>query len=196
MSWLFTFFRCRFFFSSPPREGVYVYGLYMEGARWDTMQGVIMESHLKELFPMMPVINIRVSWRTTQQLEMQVAAPRCTTGSVTENFACRLSHMINRIYVTCTNVRCTKRECEGPPTYGRSIWRRRISPRNGFWLVWRCFCRYKTRDQIRLLFCSYACACVFSIKWERHSGFVFTGDGWTNFKRRNMCIYTRIVWQL
>lgn len=23
-------------FSSPPREGAYVHGLYMEGARWDT----------------------------------------------------------------------------------------------------------------------------------------------------------------
>lgn len=32
----------------------------MEGARWDTQQGIIMESRLKELHPMMPVINIRV----------------------------------------------------------------------------------------------------------------------------------------
>jgi len=33
----------------------------MEGARWDILQGVIMESKLKELFPQMPVINVRVS---------------------------------------------------------------------------------------------------------------------------------------
>lgn len=33
----------------------------MEGARWDPMQGVIMESNLKELFPLMPIINVRVS---------------------------------------------------------------------------------------------------------------------------------------
>jgi hypothetical protein len=32
----------------------------MEGARWDILQGVIMESKLKELFPEMPVINVRV----------------------------------------------------------------------------------------------------------------------------------------
>lgn len=32
----------------------------MEGARWDTLQGVIMESHHKELFPLMPVVNVRV----------------------------------------------------------------------------------------------------------------------------------------
>lgn len=48
-------------FRSPPREGVYIYGLYMEGARWDAAQGVIAESHLKELFPIMPVIHVKVS---------------------------------------------------------------------------------------------------------------------------------------
>lgn len=32
----------------------------MEGARWDVLQGVILESHLKELFPLLPVINVRV----------------------------------------------------------------------------------------------------------------------------------------
>lgn len=37
-----------------------VHGIFMEGARWDTQQGIIMESRLKELHPMMPVINIRV----------------------------------------------------------------------------------------------------------------------------------------
>ncbi|KAF6202116.1 hypothetical protein GE061_004514 [Apolygus lucorum] len=46
-------------FMSAPREGAYVHGLFMEGGRWDIQQGVIMESKLKELFPSMPVINIR-----------------------------------------------------------------------------------------------------------------------------------------
>ena len=50
-----------YFTSSAPREGAYVHGLFMEGARWDIQQGVIVESRLKELFPNMPVINIRVS---------------------------------------------------------------------------------------------------------------------------------------
>lgn len=44
-----------------PREGAYVHGIFMEGARWDVQQGIIMESRLKELHPSMPVINIRVS---------------------------------------------------------------------------------------------------------------------------------------
>lgn len=47
-------------FSAGPREGAYVHGIFMEGARWDVQQSIIMESKLKELYPQMPVINIRV----------------------------------------------------------------------------------------------------------------------------------------
>ncbi len=43
-------------FSSPPREGSYVHGLFMEGARWDTQTSLIQE---KELTPKMPVIFIK-----------------------------------------------------------------------------------------------------------------------------------------
>lgn len=43
-----------------PREGAYIHGLFMEGARWDAQSGIITESRLKELFPPMPVINVRV----------------------------------------------------------------------------------------------------------------------------------------
>ncbi|XP_037350847.1 dynein axonemal heavy chain 17 isoform X1 [Talpa occidentalis] len=45
--------------TAPPREGSYVYGLFMEGARWDTQTGVISEARLKELTPVMPVIFIK-----------------------------------------------------------------------------------------------------------------------------------------
>lgn len=51
------FFR---FVSAAPREGAYIHGLFMEGARWDIQSGIIVESRLKELFPSMPVINVRV----------------------------------------------------------------------------------------------------------------------------------------
>lgn len=47
--------------SVAPREGAYIHGLFMEGARWDIQSGIIVESRLKELFPSMPVINVRVS---------------------------------------------------------------------------------------------------------------------------------------
>lgn len=53
---------------SAPRDGAYVHGLFMEGARWDIQHGSIMESKLKELFPIMPVVNIRVSGHTMEIL--------------------------------------------------------------------------------------------------------------------------------
>uniref|UniRef100_A0A3B5KZ59 Dynein, axonemal, heavy chain 9 n=1 Tax=Xiphophorus couchianus TaxID=32473 RepID=A0A3B5KZ59_9TELE len=46
-------------FSSPPREGAYIHGLFMEGARWDSQTGLIVDARLKELTPTMPVIFIR-----------------------------------------------------------------------------------------------------------------------------------------
>ncbi|XP_030371689.1 dynein beta chain, ciliary [Scaptodrosophila lebanonensis] len=45
--------------TSPPREGAYVNGLFMEGARWDMKLGTITDAFNKELFPAMPVIFIK-----------------------------------------------------------------------------------------------------------------------------------------
>lgn len=42
-----------------PREGSYIWGLYMEGARWDINLNQIVESKLKELTPPMPVIFVK-----------------------------------------------------------------------------------------------------------------------------------------
>ncbi|XP_015248307.1 PREDICTED: dynein heavy chain 9, axonemal [Cyprinodon variegatus] len=46
-------------FTSPPREGAYIHGLFMEGARWDQQTGLIVDARLKDLTPTMPVIFIR-----------------------------------------------------------------------------------------------------------------------------------------
>ncbi|XP_043921477.1 dynein axonemal heavy chain 11 [Protopterus annectens] len=43
----------------PPREGAYIHGLFMEGARWDLQAGVIAEARLKDLTPSMPVIFVK-----------------------------------------------------------------------------------------------------------------------------------------
>ena len=40
---------------SPPKEGVYVHGLYLEGARWDEKAGVLDDSRPKQLTCRMPV---------------------------------------------------------------------------------------------------------------------------------------------
>ncbi|NWW80460.1 DYH9 protein, partial [Climacteris rufus] len=46
-------------FASAPREGAYVHGLFMEGARWDAQAGVITDARLKELTAAMPVVFIK-----------------------------------------------------------------------------------------------------------------------------------------
>ena len=43
----------------PPADGVYVYGVYLEGARWDEERGQLGESRRGELFSEMPVIHIQ-----------------------------------------------------------------------------------------------------------------------------------------
>ncbi|WAR03796.1 DYHC-like protein [Mya arenaria] len=45
--------------AGPPREGAYIHGLYMEGARWDMQTSMINEARLKELAPPMPVIFLK-----------------------------------------------------------------------------------------------------------------------------------------
>ncbi|XP_072155544.1 dynein beta chain, ciliary isoform X1 [Bemisia tabaci] len=62
-------------FSGAPRDGAFVHGLFMEGARWDIQQGVIMESKLKELFPHMPVINIRAITQDKQDMRNMYECP-------------------------------------------------------------------------------------------------------------------------
>ncbi|XP_075251829.1 dynein beta chain, ciliary-like [Convolutriloba macropyga] len=46
-------------FGAPPREGSYINGLYMEGARWDIQTGAMAEARLKELTPQMPVVYLK-----------------------------------------------------------------------------------------------------------------------------------------
>ena len=62
-------------FSSPPREGAYVHGLFMEGARWDTQTGLIQESRLKELTPAMPVVFLRAIHIDKQETKNMYECP-------------------------------------------------------------------------------------------------------------------------
>ncbi|XP_052595155.1 dynein axonemal heavy chain 11 isoform X2 [Peromyscus californicus insignis] len=43
-------------YGHPPREGAYLHGLHLEGARWDIQSGALVEARLKELTSTMPVI--------------------------------------------------------------------------------------------------------------------------------------------
>uniref|UniRef100_A0A1B0AJP3 Dynein heavy chain C-terminal domain-containing protein n=1 Tax=Glossina pallidipes TaxID=7398 RepID=A0A1B0AJP3_GLOPL len=40
----------------PPDDGVFVYGIFLEGARWDRVENCLAESFPRELFDRMPVI--------------------------------------------------------------------------------------------------------------------------------------------
>uniref|UniRef100_A0A8C6VE80 Dynein axonemal heavy chain 5 n=1 Tax=Naja naja TaxID=35670 RepID=A0A8C6VE80_NAJNA len=52
--------------STPPSEGVYVYGLYLEGAGWDKRNMKLIESKPKVLFEPMPVIRIYAENNTSK----------------------------------------------------------------------------------------------------------------------------------
>lgn len=40
-------------------DGMYVHGLFMEGARWDTKRGMIADSTPKVLHPKLPIVRVR-----------------------------------------------------------------------------------------------------------------------------------------
>jgi dynein heavy chain, axonemal len=63
------------FFTGPPREGAYINGLFMEGARWDTISGSIVSSKIKELFPQMPVIYIKAVTQDKQDVRNVYECP-------------------------------------------------------------------------------------------------------------------------
>ncbi|XP_053253117.1 dynein axonemal heavy chain 5 isoform X2 [Podarcis raffonei] len=52
--------------TAPPSEGVYVYGLYLEGAGWDKRNMKLIESKPKVLFELMPVIRIYAENNTSR----------------------------------------------------------------------------------------------------------------------------------
>jgi dynein heavy chain len=45
--------------ATPSEDGMYIHGLYMEGARWDLKKQCIADSLPKELHPEMPVMRVR-----------------------------------------------------------------------------------------------------------------------------------------
>ncbi|EOD09925.1 hypothetical protein EMIHUDRAFT_77021 [Emiliania huxleyi CCMP1516] len=44
--------------STPPEDGAYIYGLFIEGARWDADVQLLQESEAKVLFTQLPVVHM------------------------------------------------------------------------------------------------------------------------------------------
>ncbi|XP_073968276.1 dynein axonemal heavy chain 9-like [Bombus fervidus] len=63
-------------YRSAPREGAYINGLYMEGARWDVQAGCIMDSRFKE-----PIMYIRAIKQDKQDLKNMYECPVYKTRS-------------------------------------------------------------------------------------------------------------------
>ncbi|XP_041843992.1 dynein heavy chain 11, axonemal [Melanotaenia boesemani] len=62
-------------FGHPPREGAYIHGLFMEGARWDSQSGVISEAVLRDLTSAMPVMYVRAVPTEEQELKNTYECP-------------------------------------------------------------------------------------------------------------------------
>jgi dynein heavy chain len=64
-----------FVFRIPPKEGAMINDLILEGARWDVNVGCIVDSKLKELFPIMPVIHVKAIIKDKQDLRNTYDCP-------------------------------------------------------------------------------------------------------------------------
>nr|XP_006007896.1 PREDICTED: dynein heavy chain 11, axonemal [Latimeria chalumnae] len=68
-------------YGHPPREGAYIHGLFMEGARWDIQTGIIAEARIKDLTPIMPVIFVRAIPVDKQETKNMYECPVYKTKS-------------------------------------------------------------------------------------------------------------------
>ena len=54
--WEFSFEKSDSSIAYPAKEGAYISGLFLEGARWDVASGYVEESRPKEMFSVIPVV--------------------------------------------------------------------------------------------------------------------------------------------
>lgn len=51
---------------SPPAEGVYIHGLFLDGAAWSKQEGNLVESEPKKLFVSLPVLFVSANIKSDQ----------------------------------------------------------------------------------------------------------------------------------
>ena len=57
-------------FTSPPEDGVYITGLYLDGARWDRDRGELAESLPKVLFDPLPIVRVHHCYGCSQNTDV------------------------------------------------------------------------------------------------------------------------------
>ena len=90
--------------TAPPSAGVYVYGLFLEGASWSKAHSRLVESKAKILFDPMPVMHISATSQNEQQQQQQ-AAP---TGSKNQFYSCPIykkPRRTDRTFIATVNLR-------------------------------------------------------------------------------------------
>ena len=70
--------------TAPPAEGVYIYGLYIEGANWDRKIGKLNEPTPKQLFSQMPVVHLFAVDTEPQPSKLHYDCPLYTKPSRTD----------------------------------------------------------------------------------------------------------------
>jgi dynein heavy chain len=84
--------------TSPPSSGVYVYGLFLEGAAWSRTHSRLVESKAKILFDPMPVMHISATSGTDQS----------ANSSKTMNYVCPIykkPKRTDRTFIATVNLR-------------------------------------------------------------------------------------------
>jgi dynein heavy chain len=63
----------------PSKDGAFIHGLYMEGARWDEKAGTVDDSRPKELYARMPIVLIKAAQFTGEKLKDTFECPTYKT---------------------------------------------------------------------------------------------------------------------
>lgn len=84
----------------PPKEGVYVYGLFIEGAAWDKRNSRLTEPKPKELYDNLPVINIFAIQEATKN--------KIDTSKLYSAPIYKKPRRTDLTYVACVELVCSK----------------------------------------------------------------------------------------